>query len=152
MTPFVAGQNVELKYVFYENYVDQCHPNNPNCVTGVTCSNCDDGFNPQLDVACNLVVFSENPLLVGVDNRKSTVSNVSVRPNPTDGVVEVYVYGSSANTPGPVVMYNMTGLQVDAFEWNGKQVQIDLSGHASGMYFLKIRTGDRTEMKKVILR
>jgi len=152
MTPFVAGQNVELKYVFYENYVDQCHPNNPNCVTGVTCSNCDDGFNPQLDVACNLVVFSENPLLVGVDNRKSTVSNVSVRPNPTDGVVEVYVYGSSANTTEPIVMYNMTGLQVDAFEWNGKQVQIDLSGHASGMYFLKIRTGDRTEMKKVILR
>lgn len=58
MNPFVAGSNLTLKYVFYEQYIDLCHPNHPNCITGVTCSDCSDGFNPQLEVACNLVVFS----------------------------------------------------------------------------------------------
>ncbi|MBI9037097.1 MAG: T9SS type A sorting domain-containing protein [Bacteroidales bacterium] len=63
MTQYVAGGSVELGYVFDEDYVDYCHPNHPDCVTGVTCSDCDDGFNPHLVVACNLVSFSDVPFL-----------------------------------------------------------------------------------------
>jgi hypothetical protein len=69
MTPFVAEGDIEMDYVFYENYVDLCHPNHPDCVTGVTCTDCDDGFNPMLDVACNLVVFAENPINVGTGDK-----------------------------------------------------------------------------------
>jgi len=153
MTPFVAGQNVELKYVFYEDYVDQCHPNNPNCVTGVTCSNCADGFNPVLDVTCNLVVFAENPLLTGTDNhRQSSVSSFSVRPNPTGGSVEVYAFGSPASRSFPLQLLTMTGKMIDQFEWDGKSVRLDISKHPKGMYILKIRTAEKTEMKKLILQ
>lgn len=152
MTPYVAGNNIELKYVFYENYVDQCHPNNPNCVTGVTCSNCDDGFNPTLDVACNLVVFAENPLLTGMVNRQSAASCFSIRPNPATGNVEVYTLGSPSGKSYPLQLLTMTGTMVDQFEWDGKSVRIDLSRYPRGMYILKIQTQDRTEMKKLILQ
>jgi len=151
MTPYVAGNNVELKYVFYENYVDLCNPNHPSCVTGVTCSNCEDGFNPTLDVACNLVVFAENPILTGMD-KQSSVSGFSVRPNPASGSVEVYAFGSPAKQSFPIQLLTMTGTMAGQYDWDGKSVQIDLSGLPAGMYFLKIRTQDRTEMKKLIVQ
>jgi len=62
ITPYIADENIDMGYVFYEDYVDYCHPNHPDCVTGVTCSDCDAGFNPHLIVACNLVTFSDVPL------------------------------------------------------------------------------------------
>jgi len=151
MTPYVAGNNVELKYVLYENYVDLCNPNHPSCVTGVTCSDCEDGFNPTLDVACNLVVFAENPILTGIDNQ-SAASCFSVRPNPASGSVEVYAFGSPARQSFPIQLLTMTGTMAGQYEWDGKSVRIDLSGLPAGMYFLKIRTQDRTEMKKLIIQ
>jgi hypothetical protein len=152
MTPFVAGHNVELKYIFYENYVDLCHPNHPNCVTGTTCSNCDDGFNPQLDVACNLIVFSPNPLLTGTVKLKPAASSFSVRPNPTTGAVEVYAFEQVATEVHSIELVTMTGTVVDSFRWTGNKVQLDISGHPRGVYFLKITTAEKTEMKKIILQ
>ncbi|MEI7897406.1 MAG: LamG-like jellyroll fold domain-containing protein [bacterium] len=152
MTPYIAGQSVELKYVFYENYVDQCHPNNPNCVTGVTCTDCSDGFNPFLDVACNLVVFANNPILTGSDNLKSQASHVSVRPNPASSSVEVYSFGTPATPTFPVQLFTMAGTLAGEYAWDGKSVQIDVSQHPRGIYMLKIRTADKTEMKKLILQ
>ncbi len=152
MTPYVTGNNVELKYVFYENYIDLCNPNHPDCVTGVTCSNCADGFNPTLDVACNLVVFAENPLLTGMDNRQSSASCFSVRPNPASGSVEVYTFSSPAKQSFPIQLLTMTGTMVGQYEWDGKSVRINLSGLPKGVYFLKIRTPDRIEMKKLIVQ
>lgn len=80
MNPFVAGSNITLKYVFYEQYVDLCHPNHPNCITGVTCADCNDGFNPQLEVACNLVVFSNTHFgtLAGDSNGDGAVNVLDV--------------------------------------------------------------------------
>jgi hypothetical protein len=151
MTPYVALNSVALKYVFYENYVDLCNPNHPDCVTGVTCSNCADGFNPTLDVACNLVVFAENPILMGLD-KQSLASCFSVRPNPASGSVEVYTFGSPVKQAFPIQLLSMTGTMIGQYAWDGKSVRIDLSGLARGMYILKIRSQDRMEMKKLILQ
>ena len=152
MTPYVSEDNMELKYVFYENYVDLCNPHNPSCVTGVTCSNCADGFNPTLDVACNLIVFSENPILTGTDNKKLPASRISVRPNPASESVEVYSFDSFVKQSFPIQLLTPTGALVNQYEWDGKSVRINLSGIAPGLYFLKIRTTDRLEMKKLIVQ
>ncbi|MEI7724729.1 MAG: LamG-like jellyroll fold domain-containing protein [Bacteroidota bacterium] len=152
MTPFVAGQNVELKYLFYDGYVDLCHPNNPSCVTGVTCTNCADGLNPTLDVACNLVVFSNNPVLTGLDNQRIPPSRYSVRPNPAGASAEVYAFGSPAGQAFPIQMLTIAGTMVAQFEWDGKSLRLDLSQYPRGVYILKIRTPDRTEMKKLVLQ
>jgi hypothetical protein len=152
MTPYVSGQGVDLKYVFYENYVDLCHPNHPNCVTGTTCSDCNDGFNPVLDVACNLVVFAQNPLLTGMDKQQTGVSRYSVRPNPSGGIIEVYAFGHPDAGSYPLELLSLTGAVAGAFSWDGKSVRLDLSQYPRGIYILKIRTPEGTEMKKVVLQ
>ncbi len=152
MTPYVSGSNVDLKYVFYENYVDLCHPNHPNCVTGVTCTDCSDGFNPTLDVACNLVVYASNPLMTGTGKRESTVSQFMVRPNPTSGNLEVYAFGKPSGEALPLELYTVAGTKAGQFAWDGKSERLDLSSFPKGVYLLKICTPERTEMKKIILQ
>jgi hypothetical protein len=154
MTPYVSGGNVELKYVFYENYVDLCNPHHPDCVTGVTCSDCNDGFNPTLDVACNLIVFSENPILTGTGHQKPGVpSYVSVRPNPARESVEVYSFDPAfQQTVYPIQLITPSGSLVSQYEWNGKSVRINVSELPDGLYFLKIRTAERIEMKKLLIQ
>jgi len=88
MTQYVSGGSIELGYVFDEDYVDFCHPNHPDCVTGVTCSDCDAGFNPHLIVACNLVSFSDVPFLNSGETQTINISPgfqfVSGRINPVE--------------------------------------------------------------------
>jgi hypothetical protein len=152
MTPFVSVGNIDMQYIFYEDYIDLCHPNNPDCVTGVTCSDCNDGFNPTLDVACNLVVFAENPILVGSGKQYAINSEFNIRPNPTSGAIEISVVGSVENQPSIIKFYNATGTLLEQFEWNGKSVQLDLSAQPKGIYILMIQTPDKTEMRKLIIQ
>lgn len=152
MTPYVTGSGVELKYILYENYVDLCHPHHPDCVTGVTCSDCSDTFNPYLDVACNMVVFSEKPILVGTGTKKSTSSEISIRPNPTTGLLTVISTGNRSCENNLIQLMTLTGKVLDSFNWNGKSAQIDLSAYSRGIYFLKIQTCDKSEIRKVVLQ
>jgi hypothetical protein len=152
MTPYVAGNSVELKYVFFENYVDQCHPNNPNCVTGVTCSNCSDGFNPTLDVACNLVTFSQNPIMTGTGKSNPAAPSFSVRPNPTAGEVEVYAFGNPSGPVYPIELCTISGVFAGSFNWDGKTANLDLSQYPRGMYLIRVKTQSGMEVKKLILQ
>jgi len=153
MTPYVSGPGIELQYVFFEDYVDLCHPNHPDCVTGVTCTNCDDGFNPMLDVACNLVVFALDPLLTGTDESDAPNSYFNVSPNPTTGKIEIYkIGGPSTGQSSSIQLMTLTGILVDQYGWDGKSVQIDLSKHPSGIYILVIHSPEKTEIKKVIIQ
>ncbi len=152
MTPYIGSDAVDFGYVFYEDYVDLCHPNHPDCITGTTCSDCDDGFNPVLDVACNLVVFTEDPFITGIDNPEMQSSSVFVNPNPTSGKIEVTVAGQAADASHPVVLYTSTGIMADRYNWDGRSASLDLSGHPKGIYILVIHMKDRPEMKKIILQ
>jgi hypothetical protein len=150
MNPYVAGQGLELGYVFYEDYVDLCHPNHPDCVTGVTCDDCQDGFNPVLDVACNLVVYTQGPIITRVDDKDQANYYISMSPNPTSGKVEVTVVGLPGIQSSPIRLYTISGTLVDEYGWDGKSVLIDLSSHPKGLYILMIQGPDKTEMKKLI--
>jgi hypothetical protein len=72
-------------------------------------------------------------------------AKVSVYPNPTSGVLNVQIDGSFNatvyNYQGQVVMRNTVN--------NG---QIDMSGLASGVYFVEIRTNDNVSVEKVIVK
>jgi hypothetical protein len=98
------------------------------------------------------VVFAENPILTGMDNRQSSASRFSVRPNPASGSVEVYAFGFPDRQSFPIQLLTMTGTMVNQYQWDGKSVRINLSGLPEGMYFLKIRTTDSMEMKKLIVQ
>lgn len=150
MTEFISGGNVNLKYVFYEDYVDLCHPNHPDCVTGVTCSDCEDGFNPHLEVACNLVVFS-NDYFVGIEKQNHN-SEITVRPNPSTGIVEVLGSGAVSSSQTNIKLMSMTGILLEQFHWNGASIQLDLSHYPKGVYFVVIQTPEKNEVKKLILQ
>lgn len=51
LTPLLTSDGFDLSYIFQTNYQDNCHPNNPNCVSGVTCPDCNDGYNPYYRVS-----------------------------------------------------------------------------------------------------
>lgn len=153
MTNFVAGGDIELNYVFYEQYMDNCHPNNPACVTGVTCSNCNDGFNPTLDVACNLVTYSNSPIIiVGNKDYVPTASVLNVFPNPTTGQFEVSLASLASVRNAEIFIFDNTGRSVEHLQWDGRKINLDLSEQPKGLYMLKVVTPDWTEMKKVILK
>lgn len=152
MTPFISDEEIDLGYVFFEDYVDLCHPNHPDCVTGTTCDDCNDGFNPVLDVACNLVVFTPDPVITAVPQIDPNISGISVHPNPSSGIVEVSVTGVPANNPGTMQLFTITGTPAGEFSWDGKSAKLDLSGYPKGIYFLLVKKQDGADMKKLILQ
>lgn len=153
LSPYVANHDIELRYVFYEQYLDECHPNNPACVTGVTCTDCADGFNPALDVACNLVTFADSPIIVvGEKERIPSATLLNVFPNPTTGSFEVSLASAVSLHNAGMIVYDNTGKPVRQVEWNGEKTTINLSSHPKGLYLLKVTTPNWTEMKKIILK
>ncbi len=152
MSSFISGQNIELKYVFYPQYLDNCHPNNPNCVTGVTCADCSDGFNPTLDVACNLVVFADDPLGAGiVDGLSVSAADLALYPNPTSGLITLSTSRPAAFSASRAGFYNATATQMMVFTWDGKEKSLDLSRFPKGVYFLKVDTGQGSLIKKLVV-
>lgn len=156
MTEFVEDGDITLDYVFNPDYVDYCHANHPDCISGTTCPNCDDGFNPHLIVACNLVTFSDSPLdegnIVSVEaNGYNSHVDVSLFPNPTNGIIELKTMGKRVNDEFSVTIMDVTGTTIDRFEWDGEAKTLDLSTYPAGLYFFDVRINDRKEMYKVIL-
>jgi hypothetical protein len=83
LTPYVNLPGVEIVYEFYPDYMDYCHPNNPDCVTGVTCANCQAGFNPHLIISGNLVTYSNN-LYIQTGEEERNHFGLQTYPNPTN--------------------------------------------------------------------
>lgn len=157
ITEYVTDGSINMDYVFYENYVDFCHPNHPDCVTGVTCSDCDDGFNPHLIVACNLVSYSDMPLdggqVVSIDeNYYNLGSYISVFPNPTSGLVELEFHGKADFDRATVSVTNVTGYTINEFDWYGETKSIDLTNFSKGLYFIKIEVNNITEVKRIVIQ
>lgn len=156
MTEFIDEGDVTLGYEFNPDYMDYCHPNHPDCETGVTCDDCSAGFNPHLIVACNLVTFSDSPVdegnVVGVNNTGvNSHVEVTLFPNPTNGIIELNSLGKRVNDEFSVTILDVTGTTIDRFEWNGDAKTLDLSNYPAGLYFFDVRINERKEMFKVVL-
>ena len=157
LTPYVQEESIDIGYVFYEDYVDYCHPNHPDCVTGVTCDNCDAGFNPHLIVACNLVVFSDTPIdsgaMVSVDENAYQIgSYIKLYPNPSDGMMTLEFHGRTDLGEALVSVVGLTGNVYDRFEWYGETTTLNLTGLSRGVYFVKIKTDDAIEVRKIVIQ
>lgn len=157
LTPYVLEESLQLGYVFYENYVDYCHPNHPDCVTGVTCDDCSAGFNPHLIVACNLVVYSDMPIdsgaLVSVDEQYYELgSYINLYPNPSNGMMTLEFHGKADFGEANVSVIGLTGTMYDQFIWSGESTTLNLTGLSRGVYFVKIKTEDQMEMRKIVIQ
>lgn len=149
MTSFVANNSVSLQYQFFTGYMDQCHPHNPACVTGTTCTDCSDGFNPTLDVNANMIIFYDSAISLNI--KQVDQIGFAIYPNPTAGFVTINSFGKS-NQNYIVSVYNMIGKLEKQFDWTGDRKSVDLSMLAKGIYNVRVTDGKTSEYKKLIIQ
>jgi hypothetical protein len=140
-------------YEFYPDYVDLCHPNHPDCVTGVTCSNCLDTWNPEIDVAGVLVTFSNELLITSLKEAPpAQQSGFTIDPNPSDGMVTLTAQDSWRYDHSLVRITNLTGFLQRELQWDGTPLNLDLTGLPAGIYLVTVITREGSKTERLIIQ
>lgn len=149
---YVANDSIKLFYEFDPSYLDECHPNHPNCKDGFTCKKCSAADNPILRVSGKIVSYSNNiEVLNGgkVDLQENMMDyNVEMFPNPASDVLRL----TTDYEKGKVCVHilNMQGQEVRNFVFSGTTT-IDISDLAPGMYFVNV-IGGHVVTKKLVVK
>lgn len=149
ITSWLSIPNLLLEYEFSPDYIDYCHPNHPDCVTGVTCDNCLSMSNPSLLIGGGLVTFSNEPLISSV---KKPLDHFvfEISPNPTSGLLKISSFGTPLNNNATIQIFSVDGALKEAFSWDGNDISFDISNLSKGAYLIRIVTGNSVETKKII--
>lgn len=157
MTPYI-GTTFDLDYRFHPTYKDYCHPNNPDCVSGQTCPDCNDGANPIYYVDTHIINQSNNPMVYGnilgvnhIDNTR--VFDISVYPNPAKGIFQISANYPDGNTR--ITINTVDGQTVKTYYFKTSaeltNFTFDVTNLSSGIYFLNIENSYGTGVKRIIL-
>lgn len=153
MTPFMDQANVSLEYIFNESYIDLCHTNNPNCVSGVTCPDCNDGFNPHLIVSSYLITLGDAPVGDVSTSAKDMDPNInfSLFPNPTQGLLTLELEASEVLVQ--INVFNSVGQKVYQLSPNltNGSTTLNLSSLHAGVYYVEIQTNNGVGTKRIVL-
>ena len=153
LTEYLSQGGAHLFYQFDPTYLDQCHPNYPDCQNGVNgCIQCSNPDNPILRVS-GMVVSQSNNHGTLVDIREfpdveKDPFTVSITPNPAQHQMTIatdYDKGKLC-----VHIHNAYGMEVRGFVMDG-QATIDISDWAPGIYFVNV-IGGKVITKKVIVQ
>lgn len=153
MSGFINQNDVKLKYVFDEDYTDFCNASNPNCVTGVTCDNCNDGFNPHLIVSSYLITLGDAPLGEVITDNENIEPKLAfyVFPNPSKGNFNIELAEQVETMK--VRVFNNLGQEVFSMERENPTLltSFELQNAASGIYIIEVHTDKGIGMEKVIV-
>ena len=153
MTEYLSQGSTLLFYQFDPTYVDQCHPNYPDCVDGQnSCPYCSNPENPILRVSGMMVSQSNNTnVMVGVkaypDVEKDPFT-FELLPNPAKDQLTIktdYELGRMS-----VHIVNAYGVEVRTFAMD-RQATIDVSDLPSGVYFVSV-IGGKVVTRKVVIQ
>jgi len=155
LTPLLAYDSVELRYIFDKNYVDWCHPSNPNCVSQQTCPNCHDGFNPQYEVAATLLTWSDEPIILPApllpSGRPASPHpleaglSLRVRPNPAGDFV--YLEMTPPITRGTIQLRSLDGRLLLRHRFTPT---LHIAHLPAGLYFIQVKAGAEMAVGKVV--
>jgi hypothetical protein len=81
-------------------------------------------------------------------NELSSEENIILYPNPSYGKSTL----SSEIIKGKIIVCNLFGETIYSSQINSNKSEIDLSNHASGIYFLQLKTEQGTATKKIIIK
>ena len=84
----------------------------------------------------------------GVGINENTLTNVSIYPNPSEGIVEITSNEVSAVN---IEVYDMLGQVVLTKEANGNTT-IDLSSNGTGIYMVKVSTANGSMVERVVIK
>ncbi len=154
MSSYLNQGSVKMDYVFNENYTDFCHPNNPNCVSGVTCPDCNDTYNPHLIVASYLITTGDAPLgeiTATTDPSGAGELAFSVFPNPVSSVLNIETREATGKME--VRIYNSLGqiVKADRQDYAGSKTTLDVSGLGKGIYTVEVRTLEGIGVRKIVV-
>ena len=153
-----VGSSFDLDYRFHPTYVDNCHPNNPDCVSGTTCNDCNDGYNPVYFVDAHIINKSNNPIVYGnvlgtdfINN--DSIYEVAVYPNPSIGEFSIFTKNLEGSTR--ISIHSIEGKQIKVYYFNSTEelnnYRFDLSNLSKGIYFINLNNDFGTGTKKIIL-
>ncbi|KAB1067721.1 T9SS type A sorting domain-containing protein [Tamlana haliotis] len=157
MTPQIAKGTVDFGYRFDTRYVDYCHPDNPDCISGTTCDNCNDTGNARYVVDGQLINFSNSPLVQGtlgieaVDN--SANYKLRVFPNPSNGIFKITTTSDFGKSLVDIVSISgeiIKSYTVDSSE-QLNNMTFNLSSLASGFYFVTIENNAGIGNLKIVI-
>lgn len=88
------------------------------------------------------------PTAVIVDVEVVNEKNVNIYPNPAKDFVKV---SANSNIPSVVRIYNTLGMLVEEHEMNSEEIEINLSGYNSGIYFINISNEKYNTTNKIVV-
>lgn len=159
VTPYLWQTPFQLAYIFQPSYMDECHPHNPDCVTGVTCSDCNAGSNPFYRVSCYLIRSTNTPRALGNNIRPSSPSveeDYSFMPYPNPCTQNFRLdFKTHISERFVCTILNAAGENIRTYFFNNsyeaEQYLFDISSLGKGVYFLEIYTKNRAGVQKIIV-
>ncbi|MCP4442182.1 MAG: T9SS type A sorting domain-containing protein [Aureispira sp.] len=154
LTPYIGSSPFDFAYVFQQSYQDLCHPNNPSCVSGTTCSDCNAGYNPFYRIGGYMISFSNAPVITstfGLEEQEEF--DLIVYPNPNNGIFNMNLANPTTETV--VTVNDISGKTLKTYYFGNNEelnnYQFDLSNLSSGVYFIKINTEKQETVRKLVL-
>jgi hypothetical protein len=92
-------------------------------------------------------VFVQNYTGVGINNLNASNDFFYLYPNPANGT---FILNSNIAN-GEICIYNTLGENIYSQKNQNKSSEIDLSKQPNGIYFLQMKTGQRTATKKIVI-
>jgi hypothetical protein len=154
MTSEIGNAPFNFSYVFSQAYQDFCHPNNPNCVSGTTCPDCNAGYNPFYQIGAYMISHSNTPLNTNVGGLQEEENfEIDLFPNPNNGFFKMDLSKDMGDVV--VTVNDITGATVKTYFFPNKfeinSHQFNISELSKGAYFINVRTEHQSSVKKVIL-
>ena len=149
---YLANGHAHFFYQFDPSYIDECHPNFPDCVNGQNnCPNCTAADNPILRLSGKVVCYS-NSISV-VDDVPTLIDHsdpftVNMLPNPAHSSLHLSTDYDKGKMCCHIV--NLHGQEVRNFVFEG-ETTIDISDLPSGIYLVNF-IGGQVVTKKLIIK
>jgi len=127
LSPFlVQGDTATLSYIL-EDYFNECSPNNPSCINGVTCSSCNYNYTghtePNYFIASHLIIHTAN-------NHSNADAYVTIAEDSISGALEIAVENY---VPVYGIQFDINVTNLEGENLNGLQFQNGFSGRAEAV-------------------
>lgn len=153
-TPY-KDEAFTFEYEFQPSYIDACHPNSSSCVSGITCPNCNDGYNPFYQVGGFMIYKSNTPmnLLTPVAVEEVPEYELQLFPNPSTHYFTLTLDQEMQDFV--VEVQDVSGKSYKRYYFNHSDelmhYSFDISAMTAGTYFVKVYDHTSVLAKKLVI-